>query len=171
METWDAIRSRRNVRVYTDDPIPAADLERILEAGRIAPSSGNRQPWDFVVCTDRNTLQRLTKVWRGAGHIAGSAATIVVVGPVADDAATQASIRHDLAQATMAMMIAAADVGIGSGHAAVRDQELAREILGFPADRYADLMIGLGYPADRPLRPIANFNRRPMDDLLHDERW
>jgi nitroreductase len=49
METWDAIRARRNVRQYTDQPIAREDLERICEAGRRAPSSQNWQPWNFVV--------------------------------------------------------------------------------------------------------------------------
>lgn len=67
MDTWDAIRARRNVRSYTDQPIPREDLERILEAGRRAPSAGNRQPWNFVVVTDREQLRELAKVWDPGG--------------------------------------------------------------------------------------------------------
>ena len=59
METWDAIRSRRNVRQFEPRTLSDADLDRILEAGRIAPSSRNWQPWDFVVVTDRDQLVRL----------------------------------------------------------------------------------------------------------------
>ena len=58
METWDAIRSRRNVRRYTAEPLPPDHLDQILEAGRRAPSSRNWQPWDFVVVTDRDQLTR-----------------------------------------------------------------------------------------------------------------
>jgi len=76
MQTWDAITSRRNVRSFADRPIPAAELDQILEAGRRAPSSQNWQPWDFIVVTDRGQLRELARVWRGAGHVAGSAATI-----------------------------------------------------------------------------------------------
>jgi nitroreductase len=83
MQTWEAITSRRNVRSFADRPIPAADLDQILEAGRRSPSSQNWQPWDFIVVTDRRQLRELARVWRGAGHVAGSAATIVVVGPAA----------------------------------------------------------------------------------------
>jgi nitroreductase len=70
METWDAITARRNVRSFADRPIDESALDRILEAGRRAPSSRNWQPWDFVVVTDRAQLQELAKVWRGAGHAA-----------------------------------------------------------------------------------------------------
>ncbi|HEV7908406.1 MAG TPA: nitroreductase family protein, partial [Pseudonocardiaceae bacterium] len=82
METWDAIRSRRNVRDFADRPIAREHLERILEAGRRAPSSQNWQPWDFVVVTEREHLQDLAKVWQGAGHVATSAATVALVSTV-----------------------------------------------------------------------------------------
>src|SRR5258708_20681160 len=86
METWDTIRARRNVRQYTDQPIARDNLERILEAGRRAPSSGNWQPGNFVVVTDRQHLIELAKVWdRGGGHIAQSAATIALVAQEPED--------------------------------------------------------------------------------------
>ncbi len=71
----------------------------------------------------------------------------------------------------MSMMIAATDLGIGSGHAAVQDQDLARRILGFPDDRICAWLIGLGYPADRPLAPVKNPDRRPLDDVVHRGNW
>jgi nitroreductase len=72
METWDAIRARRNVRVFDARPLADADLNRILEAGRRAPSSRNWQPWDFVLVTDRTELPKLAEVWRGAAHVAAA---------------------------------------------------------------------------------------------------
>jgi nitroreductase len=69
------------------------------------------------------------------------------------------------------MMIAAADLGIGSGHAAVRDQELARELLGFPEDHMCAHLIPLGYPDGRPLAPLRRPNRRSFDDVVHRGRW
>jgi nitroreductase len=99
VQTWDAITSRRNVRAFDGRPIPAADLDRILEAGRRSPSSQNWQPWDFIVVTDRAQLRELARVWRGAGHVAGSAATIVVIAPAADNEFGRA--QFDLGQATM----------------------------------------------------------------------
>jgi nitroreductase len=101
VETWDAIRSRRNVRSYAD--------------AAIAPK--------------------------------------------------------DLGQATMSIMVAAADLGIGSAHSAVSDQDLARRLLGFPEDRFCAWLITLGVPADRPLRPIARPNRRPFEDVIHHGHW
>jgi nitroreductase len=171
VETWDAIRSRRNVRSFADRAIEAADLDRILEAGRRTPSSMNQQAWDLVVCTDRAQRRNLAMVWRYAAHVADAAATIALLAPAGDDASTRETIQYDLGQMTMSIMLAAADLGIGSGHAAVGDQDLARRILGFPTDRTCEWLIALGYPADRPLTPIAQPNRRPLDDLVHHERW
>ena len=68
METWDAIRARRDVRSYTDQSIGQAELDRILEAGRRAPSARNWQPWDFVVVTDRAELTELARVSPSASH-------------------------------------------------------------------------------------------------------
>jgi nitroreductase len=171
VETWDAIRARRNVRRYTDQPIERADLDRILEAGRRAPSGSNWQPWDFVVVTGGQQLTELAKVWRGAGHVAQSAATIAMVAPVQAEEHRREILRFDLGQATMSIMTAAADLGIGSGHASVGDQDLARQLLGFPEDRFLAFMIALGYPADRPLAPIARPDRRPFEEVVHFGHW
>jgi nitroreductase len=171
MKTWDAIRSRRNVRAYGEGPIAPEDLDRILEAGRRTPSAGNQQPWDFVVCTDREQLTQLARVWRSAGHVASSAATIALIAPNPEDARTRDLIQYDLGQATMSIMVAAADLGIGSAHAAVSDQELARRLLGVPEDRFCAWLITLGVPADRPLTPIERPNRRPFTDVVHRGHW
>ena len=134
METWDAIRARRNVRAYRPDPVTAEDLDRITEAGRRAPSASNRQHWDFVVVTDPDQLRALSGVWRGAGHVAGAAAAIALVLPTAEDDRTRLLDYYDLGQATYAMAVAAADLGIGTAHSSVGDQDAARKILGVPGD-------------------------------------
>ena len=171
METWDAIRARRNVRTYEDRAIAADDLDRILEAGRRAPSASNRQPWDFVVVTDRATLTELTTVWTGARHLAGAAAAVVMTLRPPEAERYVAIDQFDLGQATMAMMLAATDLGIGSGHSAIGDQEACRRILGVPEDQLCAYMLALGYPADRPLAPIARPDRRPFDEVVHRDRW
>jgi nitroreductase len=171
VETWDAIRARRNVRSYRPDPVPKEALNRIAEAGWRAPSASNRQHWDFVVVTDRDQLQALSTVWQGARHIAQAAAAIALVIPQAEDERTKLIDYFDLGQAIMAMELAAADLGIGTGHASVGDQERAREILSVPGDHDVAFMLGVGYPADRPLRPIAIPNRRPISDVVRYGHW
>lgn len=167
METWSAILSRRDVRRFESRPIPGADLDQILEAARRTPSSRNGQPWDFIVVADRDRLQALSRVWRNAGHVARSAATIALVAPDGN----RASVQYDLGQVTMSIMLAAADLGIGSGHALVTEDDLAAHILQLPSDRFCAWLIPLGYPEDGPLRPIRHPNRRPFDDVVHREHW
>jgi nitroreductase len=172
METWDAIRSRRNVRSFTGEPLGSQELESILEAARRTPSSRNWQPWDFVVVTERKQLRELSEVWVGAGHVARSAATIALIAPVFDAASREHELVHyDLGQATMSIMIAAADLGIGTGHAAVGDQDRARELLGFPDDRFCAYLIALGHPDGRPLAPLTKINRRPFAEVVHWGHW
>jgi nitroreductase len=171
METWDAIRARRNVRAYQERPVAAGDLDRILEAGRRSPSASNRQPWDFVVVTDRSQLQELTAVWMGARHLAEAAAAVVMTLRQPEEARYLTIDQYDLGQATMAMMLAATDLRIGSGHSAIGDQEACRRILGIPEDRICAYMLALGYPADRPLKPIAHPDRRPFDEVIHRAHW
>lgn len=171
METWEAIRTRRNVRQFTDQPVAADHLDEILEAGRRAPSAQNWQPWDFVLVTEREQMVELSQAWPGARHVAHAAATIALIAtPPADQRQTQ-RLYYDLGQATMSMLLAATGLGIGSAHAGVGDQEIARKALGFPSDKFCAYLIALGYPADRPLALIRHPDRRPFDEVVHRGHW
>jgi nitroreductase len=107
----------------------------------------------------------------GASHIAVAAAAIAIVAPVVQDARRASLLQYDLGQTTMAITIAAADLGVGTGHAAVEDQDLARELLEFPNDRFLAYLIAVGYPADRPLRVLQRPDRRPFQEVVHRDRW
>lgn len=165
------MRARRNVRQFTDQPVPEDVLDRILEAGRRAPSASNWQPWDFVLVTDREQLVELAKVWQHATHVARAAAAIAIVAPVPEDDRQSALLQYDLGQATYAMTVAAADLGVGTGHAAAADQAQARAVLGFPEGRFLAYVLAVGYPADKPLAVIERLNRRPFEEVVHRGRW
>jgi nitroreductase len=171
MQTWEAIRIRRNIREFSDVPIADDHLDEILESGRRAPSSRNWQPWDFVVVRDRERLRKLSGVSQGAGHVATAAAAIALVAPAPATELQRSRVQFDLGQVAISLMLAAAGLSIGSGEAGVTDQELARDLLGFPADRLCAYVISLGYPADRPLTLIRRPDRRPLSEIVHRERW
>ncbi len=171
METLEAIKARRNVRQFTEQVISDVDLDRILAAGRLAPSAKNWQPWDFVLVTDRDQLQRLSGVWVGGKHVANAAAAIVLTLPVLDDPKRARIAQFDLGQAAAFIQLAAADLGIGCGHSSVAEQDLARDTLGLPDDVEAALILDLGYPSDRPLAPLKRHDRRPFDEIVHRGRW
>jgi nitroreductase len=159
------------VRSFEDRPIADDHLDEILESGRRSPSSQNWQPWDFILVRQREQLQQLAHVWRGAGYVAHAAAAIALIAPVPKDERQRDRLRYDLGQATMSIMLAAASLGIGSGHAGVGDQDMARSLLGFPEDKFCAYLIALGYPADRPLTLIRHPDRRPFDEVVHRDRW
>ena len=137
------------MRSFDDRPIADDHLDEILEAGRRTPSSQNWQPWDFILIRQRAQLLELAHVWQGAGHVAHAA----------------------VKSAIQCIMLAAAGLGIGTAHAGVGDQDMARRLLGFPDDKFCAYLISLGYPADRPLTPIKRPDRRPFDEVVHRDHW
>jgi nitroreductase len=71
----------------------------------------------------------------------------------------------------MLMAIAATDLGVGTGHAAVEDQDLAGAVLGFPPDRFCAYLLAIGHPAAGRLRPLRHPDRRPFAEVVHYGRW
>jgi nitroreductase len=173
MDVWTAVLTKRMVRQFADRPIEPDRLERIVDAGRHAGSSKNKQRWDFVVVQDRERCRRLAAVGPFAGHVGGAAAVVALVTPDPRASNASLSIVWDLGQATENMMLAAWELGIGSCPATVYEPELAREILGLPADRFCDYLLSFGYPADPSdlTRPPQRGRRRSLDDVLHRETW
>jgi nitroreductase len=163
----------RAIRSFAERPLDPGDIDRIVRAGRRAPSSKNSQRWAFVVCLDRDHLVELSKVGPFATHIAGAAAAIAVVTPDADDPDRRAWIMLDVGHAAQNMMLAAWDRGVGSAHAAVYEQAVARQLLGYPDGHRCDLIISFGYPADPSMisRPPGKGGRRPLEEVVHWERW
>ena len=154
METWDALTARRNVRSYTDRPIPPPTSTASSRRDGAAPPRPTARSGTSSWSPTASSSQELGTVWQGARHVAGSAATIVLVLPEPEAERYRVIDQYDLGQATMVMMLAATDLGIGSGHSAVGDQDAGRRILGRARGPPRAYMLALGYPADRPLAPI-----------------
>jgi nitroreductase len=131
----------------------------------------NQQAWDFVVVTDPDRLRDLAEVWRYAQHVATSAATVALIAPTSEDLDERETFQFDLGQVAMSMMLAAADRGIGSCHSAIGEQPLAREVLGLPADHTCMWLLAFGRPEHGSLAPIDQPARRPLEDVVHRERW
>jgi nitroreductase len=170
---WDAISGKRAVRKFTAEPLAPAELDRILQAGRHAGSSKNRQRWTFIVCREREHLRELSAVGPYAGHLAGASVAIALVTPDTSSTTSGRSILFDLGLAAENMMLAAWELGIGSVPATVYDSELARRLLGYPEDQSCEYLLSFGYPADGTdlTRPPRVGGRRPLDELVREERW
>ncbi len=170
-ETYDSILGLRAVRGFVDRPIPDGVVEKILEAGRWTGSSKNIQPWAFVVVRDADQHARLAEC--------GSFST-----PIRNATLVIAPIRlpngHDWDMGRLAqnMMIAAAALGVASCPVTLHDEDCARRVLDVPADHGCRWVIALGYPdveehrAQRErLRAMVGGGRRPLDDMVHHERF
>ncbi len=170
---WDAISRKRVIRRFADRPLADEHLERILNAGRRAESSKNQQRWAFIVCRDRDHRRELSKLGPWAGHIAGAAVAIALITPDPRTADAPLSVMLDLGQAADSMMLAAWELGVGSVPATVYDHDLARRLLGYPADHHCEFLLSFGYPADPSdlTRPPKAGGRRPLTELVHEERW
>ncbi len=170
---WEAISTKRAVRAFADEPLAPEHLERILRAGRRSGSSKNLQRWEFIVCRDRAHLGELAKVGPWASHLAGAATGIALVTPVPAAADAPLSVMFDLGQAAAYMMLAAWELGIGSVPATVYEHDLARRLLGYPDDQHCEYILSFGYPANASdlTAPNKPGRRRPLAEIVHDERW
>jgi nitroreductase len=172
MDTWQAIDTTRAIRKFAERPLEPEHIDRILNAGRRSGSSKNQQNWDFIVCTDRGHLGALAEVGPYAGHVAGAAAAVALVVP--DPATHDApySIMWDLGRAAQNMTLAAWELGIGSVPATVYNQQLARQLLGYPDDHWCEFVLSFGYPINpEALTWPKRKGRRTFEEVIHWERW
>jgi nitroreductase len=159
----EAIRTKRAVRRFAEQPVPEPVLQAILHAGRRAQSSKNSQPWHFVVIKDRTTLAELAECGGYAGHLAGAAFAVAFVAPAGNE--------FDLGQAAAYMQLAAWEHGVGSCIASLWEAARARAILRVPESLTLDLAISFGYPAEAaPTTPRAG-GRKLLDEVIRWERW
>lgn len=166
---YDAVRAKRAIRQFRDEPLPEEVVERILNAGRLSGSAKNMQPWQFIAVQNRDSLRALSECGRFARHLAGAALGIALV---TSDPFYRLSVPFDLGRATQNMMLTAWELGVGSVMATMYRADRAREILQVPPDYTIPWCISFGYPADADQRsPAAKSGRRAAADVVHYEKW
>jgi nitroreductase len=170
MNVIEAIRRKRAVRRYTQQRLPREAVETILYAGRRAQSSKNSQPWRFVAVQKRETFEALSKLGDFASYLPSAALAVVILTP---DPVTRWSVMFDAGQAAAYMQLAAVELGIGSCLVTLHRPDPAREILGFPEDLHAHVLVAFGYPADPDAfeLPSSTPGRRPEDEVVYYERY
>jgi len=170
MEFYDAIRTRRSIRAYKPDPIEPDKLDRILEAGRLAPSACNLQPWAFVLITDPANRKEFKSVYKQPWLY--EAPVILVI--CADTAKAwkrwdgQVYWQADCAIAMQNMISAAAAEGLGTCWIAAFDEPACVKLLNLPAHIRPVAITPIGYPSQTK-DPVQD--RLPLEDILHRERW
>lgn len=170
MNINDAIRTKRAVREFSNQPIDTQTVRAILNAGRRSQSSKNSQPWQFIAIQEHEILVSLSKLGAYAGHLAGAALGIAILTP---DPASRFQVLFDAGQAAAYMQLAAWGLGVGSCIASIYEPELARQLLGFPAEWHLRIAISFGYPmeASKLTQPPKKGGRIPLDEIVHWERW
>ena len=157
-----AIRNKRAVRAYTNDPVPDDIIEAIIDAGRRAQSAKNSQPWSFILIRDKEQLQRISTAGNFASHIPQAAFLVVLAGTP--------GYEFDLGQAAANMQLVAVEHGVGSCVTTLHHNEVAHSVLGLPDELQCRWSIAFGYPAEAP-RPARTGGRKPLSEVLHYERW
>ena len=170
MNVSEVIRMKRAIRHFNDQPLSETSIYTILNAGRRSQSSKNTQPWNFIAITDKNTLQALSECGTYASHLAGAALVVAIIHP---DPGEKFQLMFDIGQTAAYMQLAAWELGIGSCLASIYDPDKARQILDFPADMHLHIAISFGYPqdADDLVRKPQKGGRRPIDEIIHWNKW
>jgi nitroreductase len=170
MDVYNAIRTKRAVRKFLDQPLSEDEITKILNAGRHSQSSKNEQTWQFIAIQDKAVLKALSQCGEWAGHIAGAALAVAILTP---DPTAKFQTMFDAGQAAAFMQLAAWELGIGSCPASIYESEKARGILGFPQALHLRIMLSFGYPAEENKFMAApkKGGRKDFHELVHWERW
>ena len=167
MDTFLAIASRRDERRYRADPLPDETVERILDAGRLSGSAANRQPWTFVVPTDRERIAQLAEGVFEPTNVdsAGLVVAVVVSG--------KGPVRFDAGRAAQNMLLAAWNEGVSSCPNGIADAERVRSALQLGDDEEVAIVLSFGLPQrvrDVTARSAEEWssraNRRPLGEVV-----
>ena len=169
MDIFEAIACRYSVRGYTSEPVADEDLQRVLEAGRRAPTAVNRQPFRILVVHTSGREEELARVY-GRRWFTQAPLVLGIVAVPGEawrrvDGRSYADV--DATIAMDHMVLAATALGLGTCWVAAFDPEAAREVLGLPDDVDLIALTPLGHPA----RASANTDRKPLADLVRYDRW
>jgi nitroreductase len=163
VDAFLAIASKRDTRQYADRPIPEDVVQRILDAGRVAGSARNRQPWRFLLVDSAERREQLAEAVYAPDNVRGAQFIVAI----------QSSSALDVGRCMQNMMLAAWNEGVASCPNGIADAERAREALGLGADEPVATVLTFGYPArerDPESRPVeewsARADRKPLDDVV-----
>ena len=165
------LRSVRQVRRFASRPVPDDVIEDIIEVGRWTGSGMNKQPWEFILIRNHDTLRQIAEEEGANSHLANADFAIIVLmageSPVIEN--------FDEGRLTERLLIAAAAHGVGAGLWWLREKgkAAAKRILGIPEGRNVRTSISFGYPdpeviAERKKNPEA---RKSREELVHEEKY
>jgi nitroreductase len=167
------LKRLRAVRQFRPDPISQEIVDAVLDVARWSGSASNKQPWEFVVIRNKETLRVLSKAEGFVSHLAGASVGIVLV--MAGEQGQIEQETYDEGRLSERIMLAAAAYGVGSSIGWFRRSGMtdAKAVLGIPQERLVRTVISMGYPDEeaRRARPKPAQARKPLADSVHDERY
>jgi nitroreductase len=140
MDTFLAIASRRETRDYANQPISDDVTRRILDAGRLAGSARNLQPWRFLVVEDEAAREQLAEAVYEPTNVRGAQLVVAILGRSS----------FDTGRAAQNMLLGAWNEGVGSCPNGIKESELAKAALRLAADDEIAIVLTFGYPAREP---------------------
>ena len=162
MDVLEAIQKRRSVRKYTGAPVPREDLETIVNAGRLAASGNNKQPWEFIVITDPAIMAKL-RIPQDHWSEKAAAYIAVVMNP------ESRWWVEDAAAAVQNMLLASFALGYGAcwieGYT-LRNEELFKQTLGIPDNRRLFTLMPLGVPEEIPTK-----DKKSLEEVIHWQQY
>ena len=166
MDTYLAVASKRDWRSYADRPVPDDVVTRILDAGRLAGSAVNRQPWTFVVVEDPERKERLAESVYAGGNVRGAAFVVAI-------ATKDGGSALDVGRAMQNMMLVAWSDGVASCPNGMPDRAQTAQLLGLEGDLQPVIVLTFGYPR-RELDPESRSaeewsraaKRKPLAEVL-----
>jgi len=164
MDVFEAIRTRKSIRKFRPKPIPDEKLEMILEAGRLAPSAGNRQPWRFVVVKDQERKKILARAADNQMFIADASVVVVALG---DSEASPRWFRQDPMIAVEHMVLAATALGYGTCWIGAFNEREVKRILRIPGRLKVIALLPIGFPDEAP----APRERKPLKEIVFLEKY
>jgi nitroreductase len=163
MDAFLTIVSKRDTRRYADREVPEDVRQRILEAGRLAGSAMNRQPWRFVVVESADAKQRVAETVYVPGTVEGAPFVVALVGPGS----------LDVGRCAQNMMLAAWNDGVASCPNGMPDPAPTAEALGLEGEEHPAIVLTFGYPATGHTADkryveewIERAERKPLDELV-----
>ena len=170
MEYSELIAKRYSVRAYRPDPVEDEKLQAVLEAARLAPTAANRQPFQLVVMRTAGREEEIGKIYRHPWFV--QAPLVIGVCAISSQAWVRESDRFnarliDAAIVADHLILAAANLGLGTCWVAAFHVEAARSVLQLPEEAEPVIFTPLGYPADQP----GPKTRKPLSELVRYERW
>lgn len=160
VEVFEAIKGRRSVRKYTKKPVPEDLIMKILDAGRWAPSAGNRQPWSFIVLKDAEVKRRVAEATTYGKFLADAPVGIAVV--IDPQVSHRSGGVEDGASATQNMLLAAHALGLGAcwiGSYNSVYEERVKELLNIPKEKRLLSIISIGFSAESPEKPEKSWGK------------